>query len=242
VGSVLEIEKQDGAPMLMVGVDAAEVERQLKARELACPKCEVVGLRPWGFVPGRRVRQPDGSIVRGVRRSRCRDCGTTHVLLPVSALRRRLDAAETIVPAVIAHARGMGHRRVAAMVNRSEWTVRDWLRRARQRARVIHDDVIRLGHERFGCDLRLAPLSSPLEDAFNVVGVVAKAAARQLGPVPFWEFVAGATKGALLCNTSPPFPPAPADLHAAAHAVEATISTAATADTEGEPAHERPPP
>lgn len=227
--------------MLMVSVDAAEVERQLSARELACPQCRAA-LAPWGYVRGRRLRQRDGDFVCGVRRSRCGNCGTTHVLLPVSALLRRLDTAETIVLALIAHGRGMGQRRVAAALGRSEWTVRGWLRRARERAAVIHDEVIRLGHERFGCDLRLGPLSSPLQDALNVIGAVARAAVQHLGPMPVWHFVAGATKGALLCNTSAPFPQPPAEPHAPLHAVTATISTAATAHSEGYAAHERSPP
>jgi hypothetical protein len=241
VGSVLEFQKQDGAPMLMVGVDAAEVERQLRARELACPECDA-SLAPWGYASGRRVRGRDGTIGRGVRRSRCTAFGTTHVLLPVSALRRRLDASETILLALTAHARGMGQRRVAIHIGRPEETVRGWLRRARLLAAEIRDHFTQLGHERFGCDLRLEPLSAPLKDALNVIGVVAKAAVQQLGPRPVWHFVAGATNGDLICNTSAPFPPAPAGAHAGANAVTTSVITTTAAYTEGNAANERRPP
>jgi hypothetical protein len=241
VGSVLELETQDGAPMLMVSVDAAEVERQLRARELVCPECDAC-LAPWGYASGRRMRGRDGTIARGARRSRCTAFGTTHVLLPVSALRRRLDASETIVLALTAHARGMGQRRVAMHVGRPEWTVRGWLRRARLLAAAIRDHFTRLGHERFGCDLRLEPLSAPLKDALNVIGVVARAAVQQLGPGPTWHFVAGATNGALLCNTSALLPPALAGVHADANAVTTSVITTSAACTEGNAANEGRPP
>jgi len=223
--------------MLMVSIDAAGVERQLRAGELACPSC-VAMLRPWGNVP-RRQRRPDGSIERGVRCSRCTGCRTTHVLLPVSALRRRVDAAETIVLALFAHVRGMGQRKVAAGIHRHESTVRGWLRRARRLAAAIRDLFARLGHERFGCALRLSPLESTLADALNVIGMVGQAAVQQLGPAPLWHFVAGASEGGLLCNTSRPFPQAPAQPQAAASAVTTPITTA---QTEGYTARERPPP
>jgi hypothetical protein len=241
VGSVLDLWKQDGAPMLMVGVDAAEVERQLRASELACPNCGA-SLAPWGHLAGRRVRGRDGKMARGVRRSRCRACRTTHVLLPVSALRRRLDASETIVLALMAHARGMGQRWVAIHMGRPEGTVRGWLRRARVLAAEIRDHFTWLGHERFGCDLRLGPLSSALKDAVNVIGVVARAAVHHLGPTPTWHFVAGATHGALLCNTSALFPAAPASAHAHANAVTTSVITTTAAITEGNGANDRRPP
>lgn len=227
--------------MLMVSVDAAEVERQLCAGELACPDCEGE-LRPWGATP-RRVRCRDGRIERGARRSRCAGCATTHVLLPVSALRRRLDQAETIVVALLAHARGLGHRKVAAGLGRPDDTVRGWLRRARQRAPEIREQFTRLGHERFGCDLRRTPLADALADALDVIGVVVRAAVQQLGPTPMWHVVAGGSAGELLCNTSRLFPPALARPQADASTVTTTTVLAiATAEREGDAADERSPP
>lgn len=224
--------------MLMVRTDAAEVERHLLGGALACPDCGGV-LRPWGRVAGRRLRLESGEVVCGVRRGRCRLCGRTHVLLPLVALERRLDVIGTIGRALHLHALGTGQRSVARAVGRPEWTVRGWLRRARARAGLIRDHFALLGHERFGCDLGRRPLATPIADALEVIGRVARAAVQQLGPLPLWQFVAGATSGGLLRNTSALFPPAVAGSQAAAHAV---ITTTTTAVAEEEAAHGRPPP
>lgn len=78
--------------MLTVGLDAAQVEADLRAGLLACPAagCAAV-LGPWGSARER--------LVRGVgrllpRRGRCRGCGRTQVLLPASVL--RADAVTVI--------------------------------------------------------------------------------------------------------------------------------------------------
>jgi hypothetical protein len=75
--------------VLTVNADQALVERQLGDGELACPSCEGV-LAGWGKGVARRVRLPGGPDRLGrfrhaelvPRRSRCRGCGATHVLLP----------------------------------------------------------------------------------------------------------------------------------------------------------------
>lgn len=62
----------------------------------------------------------------------------THVLLPVSALLRRADAAAVIVSALVAKARcGLGFRRIAAVLGRPGETVRGWLRRFAERAESV---------------------------------------------------------------------------------------------------------
>ena len=115
--------------MLTVGRDAAGVERMLKEGSLSCPCCEG-RLAPWGharkrviFGPGRR-----GRVVRP-RRSRCRGCRVTHVLLAVGMLARRPDEAQVIGAALAAAARGQGHRRIARVLGVPADTVRGWLRR-----------------------------------------------------------------------------------------------------------------
>ena len=102
--------------MLTVGKDARGVERMLKEGGLACPGCEG-RLAPWGharkrviFGPGRR-----GRVVRP-RRSRCRGCGVTHVLLAAGVLARRPDEAGVIGAELAAAARGQGHRRIARLL------------------------------------------------------------------------------------------------------------------------------
>jgi hypothetical protein len=66
---------------LLLTATRDEVERQLAGGELACPSCGGV-LGGWGngrLRPVRVMRGPDPEVVP--RRSRCRQCGGTHVLL-----------------------------------------------------------------------------------------------------------------------------------------------------------------
>ena len=131
--------------MLMVEPDPARVERALVAGELVCPRCAGV-LRPWG---GTRRWLREGGVARRVRvrRSRCRGCRVTHVLLPVRALARRLDLAEVIGRALLAKAAGQGHRAVAAGLGLPPTTVRGWLRRFAARAELVRSHFTRLAHE-----------------------------------------------------------------------------------------------
>lgn len=98
--------------MLMVGNDAADVEEALRAGGLTCPDCGGE-LRPWWFARSRTLRAP-GMTPPALRprRSRCRACGVTHVLLPVIALVRRADLAEVIGSALLRRAAGAGHRTI----------------------------------------------------------------------------------------------------------------------------------
>lgn len=94
-----------GAPVLMVEADPARVEQALATGELACPGCGGV-LGGWGWARGRWLRGRDGVHQRLCpRRGRCRACRATHVLLPVTGLLRRLDAAEVIGAGVAGHGR-----------------------------------------------------------------------------------------------------------------------------------------
>jgi hypothetical protein len=52
----------------------------------------------------------------GRRRSRCRGCGATHVLLPAQQLGRRAYAGAVIGRALEAKAAGRGHRAVAVLL------------------------------------------------------------------------------------------------------------------------------
>ena len=71
------------------------------------------------------------------RRSRCRQCGATHVLLPAWCLLRRADAAAVIGAALEAAAAGDGHRKIAGLLGRAASTVRGWLRRFAGRAEEV---------------------------------------------------------------------------------------------------------
>ena len=130
--------------MLTVNADQALVERQLGDGELACPSCEGV-LAGWGKGVARRVRLPGGPDRLGrfrhaelvPRRSRCRGCGATHVLLPVWCLSRRADAGEVIGQALEAKAAGSGHRKIAERLGPPSSTVRGWLRAFARRAEQV---------------------------------------------------------------------------------------------------------
>jgi hypothetical protein len=63
------------------------------------------------------VRTLDGVRSITPRRACCRHCETTHVLLAWAVPRRR-DSAEVIGKALLDNARGLGHRRIAARLER----------------------------------------------------------------------------------------------------------------------------
>jgi hypothetical protein len=135
------------------------------------------------------------------RRSRCSLCLVTHVLLPVVALLRRADLAEVIGAALTAKAKGLGARRIAAMLGRSVDSVRGWLRRFGSRAEVVR---------RFFTGLRVAVAPDPVVPAATrtgfadavaaVFGAAVAVLARwpRLGEVPVWQAAAAATNGGLL--------------------------------------------
>ena len=114
--------------MLTVNGDRDAVERQLGSGELACPSCGGV-LGRWGNAVTRPVRQLKGDDeVVTPRRSRCRGCRATHVLLPAQLLSRRADAGAVVGRALEEKAAGAGHRKIAGLLGRPESTVRGWLR------------------------------------------------------------------------------------------------------------------
>ena len=187
--------------MLTVNGDRAVVERQLAGGELACPSCGGV-LGGWGNGAERRVRVLDGDDVRlRPRRSRCRGCRATHVLLPAQFLQRRADAGEVIGAALEAAAAGGGHRRIAGLLGRPASTVRGWLRRFAGRAervrafftvllaRTSPDPVMPAGAQ----GLVAAAVSA-------IAGAAAAVAARwpQVGEVPVWAAASAASGGRLL--------------------------------------------
>lgn len=158
----------------MVGPDLSLVDRQLRAGRLICRDCGGE-LRPWGWAAQRLVRHRGRSERLRPRRSRCRGCAATHVLLPVSCLLRRLDAVEVIGAALLAKAAGRGHRPIAAALGRPATTVRGWLRRFAAAA-----DALRVAFTRLA--LALGPGSSPpvpagsaLADAVCAIGAAAAA-------------------------------------------------------------------
>jgi hypothetical protein len=197
--------------VLTVNGEAGVVERQLAGRELSCPSCGGV-LGPWGWARRRLVRLLDGPAAVVVpRRSRCRACGATHVLLPAWCLLRRADAGEVIGVALEAAAGGSGHRKIAGALGRPAATVRGWLRRFARRAeparafftvllaRTAPDPVMPAG----AGGLVAAAVAA-------IAGAAAAVASRWplLGEVPVWAAASAASGGRLL---SPGWPAAGAN-------------------------------
>lgn len=186
--------------MKIVGTDPLEVERALVAGELACPDCGGQ-LRPWGLARWRDVRWSGRVEERRPRRSRCAVCGVSHVLVAADTLVRRRDAVAVIGGALVAHAAGLGHRRVAMLVDVPVSTVRGWLRRFAVRAEAIRVFFTVLAH---GLDPMLpaiAPTGTVVGDAVEAIGIAARASSLRVAPAPAWEFASVASRGGLLFNT-----------------------------------------
>ena len=187
--------------MLTVNGDGAVVERQLAGGELCCPSCGGA-LGGWGHAAERRVRVAGGGDVRlRPRRSRCRGCGATHVLLPAWCLSRRADAAGVIGAALEAAAAGCGHRKVAGLLGRPASTVRGWLRRFAGRAEPVRAFFTVL-LARTGPDPVMPAGAAGLVAAAvsAIAGAAAAVAARwpRLGEVPVWSAASAASGGLLL--------------------------------------------
>ncbi len=161
--------------MVTVEADVDVVERRLAAGELSCPECGGV-LAGWGRARLRQLRGPDGPVWLCPRRSRCTGCRVTHVLLPVTALLRRADAAGVIVSALAAKAsQRMGFRRIATELARPVETVRGWLRRFTARAEAVRS-VFTVWLAAVDADpVMPQPAGGPIADAVTAIAAAAAA-------------------------------------------------------------------
>src|SRR5690242_18054133 len=202
-----------GGVVLTVNADRDVVERQLGGGELACPLCGGV-LARWGHGAERRVRllggpggERDRHVVLVPRRSRCRGCGATHVLLPAWCLSRRADAGAVIGAALEAATAGRGHRSVARLVGRAESTVRGWLRRFGERAEAVRVFFTVLLAGTSPDPVMPAGTAGGAAAAVAAVGGSAVAVAQRwppVGQVPVWAAASAATGGLLLAPGWPP--------------------------------------
>jgi hypothetical protein len=188
--------------VLTVGKDAADVERRLTAGLLACPGCSG-RLAGWGHARPRVIRDEGGIGWRlRPRRAVCRGCGRTHVLLPVSVLVRRADAATVIGAALVLAASGLGHRLIAQRLGRPAATVRGWLRRFASRAGPLRSAFTALACALVPDPGLPASGGSRLADAVAAIVAAAGAVARRWGQaVPVlspWELASAVTLGRLL--------------------------------------------
>ena len=191
--------------MLTVNGDRGVVERQLLAGQLRCPSCGGV-LGGWGNARPRRVRVLDGDDVQVVpRRSRCRGCGGTHVLLAAGFLSRRADAGAVIGWALEEKAAGSGHRVIALALGRPASTVRGWLRALARGAGRVREAFTALAAVLVPDPPLPAPAGSAFADAVAAVAAagVAAAAVAGVGEVARWELAAAVTCGLLLAPSWP---------------------------------------
>ena len=190
--------------MLIVGTDGPTVEMELKGGRLSCPDCGAV-LGPWGHGVEREVRLLVRTERRRFRRSICRSCTGTHILVPEDTLARRRDAAEIIGTALTMKAQGRGHRKIAVELGRPASTVRGWLRRFAQMAVEIGEHFTRWAHALDpGHDRRFAG-GSVFSDAVEAIGVFGIVAVRRFGPRSAWSLACVVSGGGLLANTSSPW-------------------------------------
>ena len=195
--------------MVTVEVDPERVESRLAGGEMSCPSCPDGVLVRWGFARARRVV---GSVelVRP-RRSRCRGCAVTHVLLPVTLLLRRAYVADLIWAAVAAKAAGAGHRVIGARLGIASSTVRGWLRVMTGRAEVVRHWFIAVAVAA-GVDVSIPKATgSGCGDVIAAVGAATKAIAARFGDGSVIGVVTSA-RAAVACSAarllSPGWPPA----------------------------------
>lgn len=196
--------------MLMVCAEEATVECELVEERLACPSCAGV-LAPWGFARRRSIRvRVEGTVSLRPRRSKCRVCERTHVLLPDLCLLRRQYEAAVIGAAIEARAAGgCGYRRIAASLGVPVRTVRRWLARFLGNAEAIRTHFTRWA---FALDPELSlilPAGSLFADALEAIGVAARAWVLRLGRRPVWRLVALLSGGMLLATRGDLYPAVP---------------------------------
>jgi hypothetical protein len=191
--------------VLTVNGDRDVVERQLAGGELSCPLCGGA-LGGWGNSVTRPVRQLEGEDdLVTPRRSRCRGCGVTHVLLPARLFCRRADAGAVIGRALEEKAAGAGSRKIAEALDRPVSTVRGWLRALGRNAGRVRERFTSLAAQLVTDPPLPAPAGSPLADAVAAVAAAAAAAAMVpgVGVVARWELAAAVTCGLLLAPSWP---------------------------------------
>ncbi len=192
--------------------DAASVERRLVAGLLRCP-CGGV-LAPWSHAVERTVRIGPGRWRLRPRRSRCRACTVTHVLLPTQLFSRRGYAGALIWACVRARAGGAKVAAVAGRAGVPVSTVAGWLRRMAGRApqwRQVLMGVLRMVDAQAR---QVVPAGSMLGDALAVLAAVAaslRGRGGHMATLTEQELASHLTRGLLLapscdldaCNTSP---------------------------------------
>jgi len=185
--------------------DEELAQQALTAGTLACPHagCEGMVYRD-GHARTRRVRTRAGERELRPQRVACRRCGRVNVVLPAWCVPGHSDDAETIGAALLAAARGHGHRRIAARLHRPATTVRGWLRAVRGQAQALRGRA-HVREYQLETDPHFRPLlpaGTPLGDALTSLAAAALAARRFIGVDRYhtsvWEYIVLISGGRLL--------------------------------------------
>ena len=184
--------------------DTAAARSALARRMLRCPDCGQA-LKPWGRARERTVRELGGALLT-VRpdRARCTGCDVTHVVLDASLLPRRAYAAGLVGQALVAAARGRGHRLIARDLDVPHGTVRGWVRRARRSAGQLRAAGVQAVVALDPGALPAQDRPGQLADALDALGAAAMALDDRFGVqcASPWARVTVLTRGQLL-NLSP---------------------------------------
>lgn len=195
----------------MIGIaDPGQAETDLAAGRLTCPSC-TGPLQPWGHARARTVRDHGTTTVAlRPRRTRCRTCRATHVLLPAVVAPRRADTTAVIGSALQASARGTGYRRIAAELARPLSTVRRWIRAVRDPEHVEWlrtQGVLCLARVDRDVIADLAPQPTRLADALTALAAAAVTLRARVAPhVPPWTLIGQITRGRLVGRPVPARP------------------------------------
>jgi len=191
-----------GTTVMTVRGLAGSVEKRLRGGRLRGPCCGGV-LAPWGWARRRVVAMPAGPEEFCPRRSRCRRCGRTHVLLPADLWSRRRYGAAVIMAVLLLAGRDGSRWQVPAS---TAWS---WRSRFAGRAGVLREGLMALlpAAAGPGAARALAPAGSAAGDCLAALEAVTAGLRRfpGLAAVAAHEVAAHLTGGLWL---APPVPAA----------------------------------
>lgn len=185
--------------MKIVGTNSADVELGLFGGKITCPDCGGI-LAPWGNARSRIIRFYGRNVCLAPRRSRCRQCKKTHVLLPNDLLVRRRDSIEVIGDALTRSALGVGFRTIAKALGRPPETVRGWLRAFRSNVDLIRIHFTRWAVEIDSESFEIPPALTAFGGAVGAIAAAGNAAVRKGVADDPWQFASAVTIGGLLCK------------------------------------------
>jgi Domain of unknown function (DUF6431) len=204
-----------GTTVMTVRGRAGSVEKRLLAGRLRGPCCGGV-LAPWGWARRRVVAMFAGPEEFCPRRSRCRRCGRTHVLLPADLWSRRRYGAVVVMTVLVLAAAAAAAGRAAARPwlagpDGGRWqvpasTARSWRSRFSGRAGMLRQALMGVLPLAGPLARPFAPAGSPAGDCLAALEAVRAGLARrfpQLAAVTAHEVAAHLTGGLWLAPAVP---------------------------------------